>query len=159
MRLLRSPMHSSIRDIWARYRAAHADAPEAAPAAFQFCDNPEDADICLALVLAGRKRATASSLLELQLAGLAVPKPGELSIVTNGAGEAKAIIRTGSVDIRRFAEVDEEFARAEGEGDLTLAWWRTAHRAYFERVLAGSGHGVDDDLEIACERFDLVFPL
>ncbi|MDQ0511414.1 ASCH domain-containing protein [Ancylobacter amanitiformis] len=151
-------MHPSIRDIWARYRAVHADAPEAAPAAFQFCDNAPDADICLALVLAGQKRATASSLAELQLAGLALPQPGELSIVTNGAGEAKAVIRTCSVDIRRFAEVDEEFARAEGEGDLTLAWWRSAHLAYFTRVLAGSGHVVNDELEIACERFELVYP-
>ena len=152
-------MHPSMTELWARYRYVNADAPTEAPAAFHFCDNRQDADTCLALVLEGRKRATASSLAELQLAGVPVPQPGEFSIVTNWAGEARAIIRTTSVEIRRFAEVDEAFARTEGEGDGTLAWWRTAHRAYFERVLAGSGHVVDDDLEIACERFELVFPL
>jgi len=152
-------MHPSIEQLWARYRAVNADAPVEAPAAFHFCDNRQDADTCLALVMERRKRATASSLAELQLAGVPVPQPGEFSIVTNWAGEARAIIRTTSVEIRRFAEVDEAFARTEGEGDGTLAWWRTAHRAYFERVLAGSGHVVDDDLEIACERFELVFPL
>ncbi|MFX6330650.1 ASCH domain-containing protein, partial [Acinetobacter baumannii] len=66
------------------------------------------------------------------------------------------VIRTISVDIRRFADVDADFARTEGEGDLTLEWWRAAHRAYYERVLAGSGYTVDDDLLIACERFEVV---
>ena len=152
-------MHPSIAEFWARYRAVNADAPMEPSAAFHFCDTAEDADLCLALVMERRKRATASSLAELQLAGVPVPQPGEFSIVTNWAGEARAIIRTTSVEIRRFAEVDEAFARTEGEGDGTLAWWREAHRAYYERVLAGSGHLVDDDLEIACERFKLVFPL
>jgi uncharacterized protein YhfF len=64
---------------------------------------------------------------------------------------------TYAVEIRRFAEVDEDFARAEGEGDGTLSWWRNAHRDYFTRVLAGSSYEVDDKLEIACERFELVF--
>jgi len=152
-------MHPSIGQLWASYRAVNADAPVEPPAAFHFCDNRQDADLCLALVLMGAKRATASSLAELRLAGVPTPQPGEFSIVTDWAGEARAIIRTCSVEITRFSEVDEEFARAEGEGDGTLAWWREAHRAYYERVLAGSGHLVDDDLEIACERFKLVFPL
>ena len=152
-------MHPSIAQLWARYRAVNADAPIAPPAAFHFCDNRQDADLCLALVLEGRKRATASSVAELALAGVPVPQPGEFSIVTNWAGEARAIIRTTSVDITRFGEVDEAFARTEGEGDGTLTWWRDAHLAYYERVLAGSGHLINDDLEIACERFELVFPL
>lgn len=150
-------MHPSVEQLWARYRAANPDAPPEIPPAFHFCDNQEDADICAALVLEGRKRATASSLAELRLAGDPVPKPGNLAIVTDWAGEAKGVICTRSVEIRRFCEVDEDFARAEGEGDGTLFWWRTAHRAYYERVLAGSGQEVDDALEIVCERFELAF--
>lgn len=66
------------------------------------------------------------------------------------------MIRTLSVEVRRFGDVDEDFARAEGEGDGSLAWWREAHEAYFTRVLAGSGYVVNDDLEIACEQFEVV---
>ena len=150
-------MHCSVEQLWARYRAANPDAPAEAPAAFHFCDNQADADICAALVLEGLKRATAPSLAELRLAGDSIPKPGDLAIVTNWSGEAKAVIRTCSVAIRRFSEVDEDFARAEGEGDGTLSSWRTAHKAYYERVLSGTGETVDDELEIVCERFELIF--
>lgn len=124
---------------------------------FHFCDNEADADLCAELVLAGRKRATAPCLAELELAGEAIPRPGDLAVVTNWAGEAQAIIRTSAVEIKRFADVDEDFARAEGEGDGTLAWWREAHRAYYQRVLAGSGHAAGDDLEIVCEHFEPLF--
>ena len=86
-----------------------------------------------------------------------VPQPGDFAIVTDWNGEAKAVIRTHTVDIRKFHEVDAAFAYAEGEDDRSLAWWRDAHRAYYRRALAGSGCRVDDDLEIACEYFDLVF--
>lgn len=108
-------------------------------------------------MVAGRKRATAASLAELELTKTAVPRPGDYAVVTNWAGEAKAVIRTSSVEVRRFAEVDEDFAAAEGEGDGTLDWWRTAHRAYYLRVLAGSPFDFSDDLEIACEHFEVLF--
>jgi uncharacterized protein YhfF len=149
-------MNPSVSALWQRYREIDPTAPAEASAVFHFCDNQKDADICANLVVAGGKRATASSLAELEQAGLPVPKAGDHSIITDWSGEARAVIRTTSVDIRKFGEVDADFARDEGEGDLTLEWWRAAHRAYYERVLAGSGHAIDDDLLIACERFEVV---
>lgn len=149
-------MHPSVPDLWRRYREIAPDTPTGIPAVFHFCDNREDADICADLVVLGRKRATACSLAELELAGQPVPQPGDLAIVTDWDGKARAVIRTKAVEIRAFIDVDADFAREEGEGDLTLDWWRTAHRAYFERVLAGSRHKADDGLLIACERFELV---
>jgi uncharacterized protein YhfF len=61
-----------------------------------------------------------------------------------------------ATEIRRFSDVDAEFARADGEGDGSLSWWRTAHRDYYTRVLSGSGQTVDDDLAIVCERFEVL---
>ena len=150
-------MNASVIRLWDRYRAINRSAPVEVPASFHFCDNREDADICAALVVAGQKRATAPSVAELELAGDPIPQVGDYAIVTDWAGTAVAVIRTASVDIRRFGDVDEDFARAEGEGDLTLGWWRTAHQAYYESVLAGSGYVVDASLQIVCERFELVF--
>lgn len=150
-------MEHSAAQLWGRYREINRDVHAHAPAGFHFCDNREDADLCAALVVAGKKRATATSIAELQVAGDAIPQVGAFAIVTDWAGNAVAVIRTTSVEIRRFSEVDEAFALAEGEGDLTLEWWRTAHQAYYERALAGSGHAVNADLEIVCERFELVF--
>lgn len=149
--------HPTVSLIWERYRRENPDVAEQPPFAFHFCDLREDANVCADLVVQGRKQATAASLKELELAGLEPARPGEHFIVTDFDGIAKAIIRTTSVDIRRFGDVDEEFARAEGEGDLTLGWWREAHRGYFARVLEGSGTPVDDDLLISCEHFETVF--
>lgn len=149
-------MHPSVSLLWQRYREANPSAPVEAQAVYHFCDNQEDADACADLVVAGQKCATASSLAELELAELPLPEAGDYTVITGWNGEARAVIRTTSVDIRRFGDVDADFARTEGEGDLTLEWWRTAHRSYYERVLAGSSYAVDDDLLIACERFEVV---
>ncbi|PBN41455.1 MULTISPECIES: ASCH domain-containing protein [unclassified Sphingobium] len=149
-------MTSTVVQLWDRYRASNPKARAETPISFHFCDNQEDADLCAALVVRGQKRATAPSVAELELAGDPVPRVGDYSIVTDWAGHAVAVIQTVSVEIRRFGEIDEEFARAEGEGDLTLEWWRTAHQSYYENVLAGSRHKVNADLEIVCERFEVV---
>ncbi|GGY50809.1 ASCH domain-containing protein [Parvularcula lutaonensis] len=149
-------MNDSVRALWAVYRSKDPAAPGEPPAVLHFCDNEKDADICARLVVEGRKRATACSLAELAITGDPVPKPGDLAVVTDWAGEAQCVIRTRSVQIRRFDDVDETFAREEGEGDLTLSWWREAHEAYYRRVLEGSEHSFSGDLEIACERFEVV---
>jgi uncharacterized protein YhfF len=38
------------------------------------------------------------------------------------------IVETTEVTLRMYNEVDAEFAREEGEGDLSLEYWREAHR-------------------------------
>ena len=149
-------MTSTVVRLWDRYRASNPEAPAHTPNSFHFCDNQADADHCAALVARGHKRATAPSVAELELSGEPVPRVGDYAIVTDWPGHAIAVIRTVSVEIRRFGEIDEEFARAEGEGDLTLEWWRVAHQRYYEIVLAGSRYTVDADLEIVCESFEVV---
>ena len=150
-------MSPSSQALWTRYRSAHPEAPPSPVGVFHFCDNRNDADLCADLVLRGVKRATATSLAELELAGSPLPQVGDLSIVTRWNGEAVAVILTTRVEIRRFDDIDEDFARLEGEGDGTLTWWRDAHEAYYRRVLQGHGIAVDGRLEIACETFERVF--
>lgn len=149
-------MNASVAQLWNRYRAINPDAPANVPISFHFCDNEKDADLCADLVARGIKRATAPSVAELELAGDPMPQVGDYAIVTDWTGNAVAVIRTTAVETKRFADVDADFARAEGEGDLTLKWWREAHHAYYSSVLAGTDYTVDDDLEVICERFDLV---
>jgi uncharacterized protein YhfF len=65
------------------------------------------------------------------------------------------VIRTTHVETRRFADVDEEFAWTEGEGDRSLAYWRDAHIRFF----TAGGTPPEDDTEVVLERFDLLWPL
>ena len=128
------------------------------PPAWSFGDNPELADQLLDLVLSGTKTATATSLAELEQAGEPVPGRGDLSIVLDGAGHPRALIRTTDVQVLAFRDVTEEQAAAEGEDDRSLASWRHEHSTYFRRVLAGGGAEFSEDLPVAIETFELLYP-
>lgn len=116
---------------------------------FSFGDSSALADELLALVLAGTKTATCGAVRDYGPGKEAMPAVGRRDVVLDGAGEPAAVIETISLDVRRFADVPEAFALAEGEGDF--AAWRAGHVAYFER-----NGGWSEDLELVCERFRLV---
>ena len=125
--------------------------PYANAVTFSFGDNPDMADELLALVLAGKKTATCGALASFAPGGEAMPVVGRRDVVLDGKGRRAAVIETLELEIRRFDQVDQRFAGDEGEGDGTLAWWRDAHRRYFERAGAFS-----PDMQLVCERFRLV---
>ena len=124
--------------------AAYRDAPR-----WPFGDSPKLADELLALVLAGGKRATCSSLAACEAD--IMPTVGEVSVILDGAGAPRCAICTTQVEIMAFEDVSEEFARAEGEGDLSYEWWRDAHEAYYRRE--GTW---ETGMKVVCERFELV---
>lgn len=123
-----------------------------------FGDSPELADELLALILSGTKTGTCSCLWEWEAENEALPTPGLKTIVLNGAGEPRCIIETTEVTIRNYADIDEEFAAAEGEGDLSLAYWQDAHWRYFSRVLPSIGKEPSPDMPLVCERFRVIYP-
>ncbi|MTG89072.1 ASCH domain-containing protein [Cellulosimicrobium sp. BIT-GX5] len=125
------------------------------PPAWSFGDNPALADDLLEAVLTGEKTATSSALWEYEDSGEQVPRVGELSILLDGQGHPRALIRTTSVEIVPFDEVDAEFARAEGEDDRSLEAWRAGHETYFRRVLERE---FSPDMPLVCERFELRYP-
>jgi uncharacterized protein YhfF len=118
---------------------------------FSFGDSPEMADELLALVLEGTKTATCGAFGDYGPGGEAMPAVGRRDVVLDGQGRRAAVIETVEIELRRYDEVDERFAHDEGEGDRTLAWWRDAHRGYFERT-----GGFSPDMQLVCERFRLV---
>ncbi|GMA25325.1 hypothetical protein GCM10025864_30840 [Luteimicrobium album] len=126
------------------------------PPAWSFGDSPRLADELLALVLAGRKTATSSSLPEYEAGGEPLPRVGELSILLDGAGRPRALIRTTHVETVPFAQVTADFAAAEGEGDRSLQSWQEEHRRSFRRALGTERF--DDATPVVCERFELLDP-
>jgi uncharacterized protein YhfF len=144
---------------WERYVATLPAAhPHRArpPDVFAFGDSPALADELAALVEAGRKRATASLPVEFSLEGLPLPAPGDVSVVTRADGTPVAIIELTEVRHVPFHAVDAAFARDEGEGDGSLAWWQAAHRRYFGRVCARVGERFDETAPVICQRFRLL---
>lgn len=120
-------------------------------------DNPEMADELGALIAAGTKTATCSALWEWQAEGESPPEAGTVTVVVDGRGEPLCIVETVEVTIRRYNEVDADFARQEGEGDLSLQYWREAHRRFFSRSLSKIDRKFSEEMPLVCERFRLIY--
>jgi len=153
------PIPPDIAEFWGRYVAAATGEIDDSRfyEAFHFGDHEELANSLAELVLLGRKRATASSVWSLEVEGKRLPRPGDLSVVTDYSGKPLCVVETKRVDVVPFIEVGAEFAALEGEGDGSLEHWRRAHRAFFTRECARHGRTFDGNMLIACEQFDVVF--
>jgi uncharacterized protein YhfF len=115
------------------------------------------------LVLGGTKTATAGLLVEMELDGETVPVPGMREAVIDADGSFVGVIETTECRILRMADVDDAFARDEGEGFADAADWRVAHDRYFgshldelRERLGDPGWMLDDDTLMVCQRFRLV---
>lgn len=154
-------MSDSAARLWQAYLASGsphaAAAAHAAYSAWQFGYGVEQGDRLLACVLNGPKRATAGALWAYEAEGEAIPQPGDHSVILDGHGVARCVIRTTRVDVVPFGEVDAAFAYEEGEGDRSLEYWRDAHWQYFAHELSGLGREATWDMPIVCERFEVVY--
>ena len=95
---------------------------------------------------------------ELELDGEKMPEVGDYSVILDGKGQPAGIIRTSSVVVKPFKEVDEAFAYSEGEDDRTLKSWRREHWKFWTRVGQKKGFTMKEDLLVICENFDLIYP-
>ena len=109
------------------------------PSAFcwSFGDSAELADELAALVIAGKKRGTCGSLASYQQEQPPVT-PGAYHIVLDGQGKAVCVIRTLMLRLIRFS-------------DLSLAYWQSAHQAFFEREGTWA-----PDMELVYEEFAVI---
>ncbi|WP_339744012.1 ASCH domain-containing protein [uncultured Maricaulis sp.] len=142
---------------WDRFRSA-MDIETAEPAdIFRFGDSAAMSNELLDLVLSGRKRATCA-LARWYGPGLApLPVAGALCVILDGDDQPRCVIRTASVELRPVRAVEADFARDEGEGDLSLEWWRAAHLEFWQREANREGFTFSEDLDALLHRFVLVW--
>ncbi|MEZ5607319.1 MAG: ASCH domain-containing protein [Burkholderiaceae bacterium] len=152
------PIPANLQHFWGAFAFASGEPDDSRLLeAFFFGDSEALANELAGLVLQGIKRATAASVWVLQAEGKQPPKPGDLSIVTSWAGQPLCIIETEAVEIVPFSQVTAEFAAAEGEGDFSLSFWRTAHAEYFTRECSRFGRAFEQTMPVVCERFRVVY--
>ncbi len=114
-------------------------------------------------ILRGEKTAGTGLLADYQRDGDEPGSPGERQLLVDFDDRPVAIIEITDVTIRRMADVDLEFAIAEGEGFASVADWRAAHERFFgsyiEEIRSGVGDPewqLTDDTLVTCERFQVV---
>ena len=123
-----------------------------------FGDSVAMADELVALVMSGRKRATASLLRDYATADDPLPQAGDFVVVVDGGGSPRCIWRSTEVIVKPMNDVDGAFARDEGEGDRTRDWWLSAHRDYFAAQARRESFKMFDAIETVFERFEIVWP-
>ncbi|KAF1296804.1 RNA-binding protein [Enterococcus sp. JM4C] len=125
--------------------------------AWSFGNTAEMADELVELVLRGEKTATTSAYPSYQVEGEEIPKVGEYSVVLDGAGQPKAIIRTTKIELIPYNQISEEYAFLEGEGDKSLAYWQAAHETFFRETLEEAGLIFTQEMLCVCEYFECVY--
>ncbi len=106
----------------------------------------------LDFVFNGNKRATAGLLEDYEAEGEAVEHVGEVLVVLGNDSEEVGRIRATRVEVTTFAEVPDEFALAEAEGDLNAADFRASHRAFW----GANGFEVTDDTKVVLLYFEVL---
>lgn len=88
-----------------------------------------DNDKLIKLVLDGKKTAT-SSLYSFDK----IPAIGEETLIHFNNEKDACIVKTVDYKIMQFNEITEELAKLEGEGDLSLDYWKKVHLNFFKSV-------------------------
>lgn len=103
-------------------------------------------------IINGNKRATAGLLHDYTKEGEPVEHVGECLAMVDNDGKHVATLHVTRVEVTRFADVPDEFALAEAEGDLNAADFRTSHLEYWTRA----GEEITDDTRVVQVYFDLL---
>ena len=103
-------------------------------------------------VINGDKRATAGLAADYEKEGEEVEFVGECLSMVDNDGKHVATLQVTRVDTTRFADVPDEFALAEAEGDLNAADFRASHMQYWTKV----GETITDDTMINQIYFTLL---
>ena len=106
-----------------------------------------------ALVLDANKRATAGHFkYDYEAQGEPLEHVGEKLAMLDSHGNHVATLLVTRAELVRFADVSDEFAIAEGEGDLT----GDEYRAGYKPMWLEMGYEVTDDTLVATVYFDLL---
>jgi|GEM_PF-403741 len=123
---------------------------------FYFTTDETLADKLLELVLAGKKLATASSLLCYEKMGTRPPQPGDMSIVTDWSGNPRCVIETTAVNVYKFRDITFDICRREGEDD-SLESWRQGHARFFIEDGRELGYTFSEEMPVLFEDFRVLF--
>jgi len=119
----------------------------------EFGNPGESRDKLISFILDGNKRATAGTLeWDYMAENEPIETVGEMLAVLDNQNWHVATIQVNRVEVKRFADVPDEFALAEAEGDLSGDDFRNSHFAFW----SNNGSRITDDTEIVLVYFNLI---
>jgi uncharacterized protein YhfF len=100
-------------------------------------------------VLEGRKTATAGLWEDYVAEGAPLDSPGDQCMLVGYEDEPVAIVEITEARLVSATEIDEQFARDEGEGFESVEDWRVAHEEFF-------GRPIEPETRVVAVRFRVV---
>jgi uncharacterized protein YhfF len=144
---------------WRKYLSTVAPEkiPEAPRVEARYAGNKLITDGLLDLYLIGKKTAGSSIAEDFQSAGDPLPKVGSYWILLKSNDEPGCILKTDRIEFHKFKDVPPAIAIAEGEGDLSLEYWRRVHEELYRPHLSGWGLSEINEATVLTEFFTLVY--
>lgn len=143
-----------IKAFWDQFIKAYPDFKGDTYTAWQFGVNPSHlAD----LVINGVKTATTSAYKLYGIDDEPLPQIGDLSIVLNHSNEPQCVIITTHVYLTPYTKISESHAYKEGEGDLSLQYWKKAHHEFFFEEFKLHGLKWSETEIMVCEEFKCLY--
>ncbi len=115
-------------------------------------------DALVPLAVGGQKRGTCHLDIEFEIMAVPRRKVGDYWVVADSKNAPHCVVRVSRIDMMAIKDVGEDFARREGEGDLSLRHWREVHEKYWRRQLESWNRPFSDELVVVCEYFDKLYP-
>ncbi|GAA0437671.1 ASCH domain-containing protein [Virgibacillus salarius] len=148
--------NNKIKKYWNMY-AKENDLNMNLPEAWMFGDGTKEmGDELGSLVVNGIKTGTCAAHCVYELEGEEIPKVGQYGIVLDGDNNPLAIIKYTKIDFIKMNEVSSDFARSEGEGDLSYDYWYREHVKFFTWELSQYGLTFTPDLLLVCQTFKVM---
>lgn len=122
-----------------------------------FAGTREITDELLHLYLIGKKYAGSSIVEDFLSAGDPLPQEGNYWIFLNSKEVPSCILRTEKTVTHKFYDVPVEIAIAEGEGDLSLDYWRKVHSELYLPYLQSWGVQMLENATVITEFFKIVY--
>ncbi|MFD9337534.1 ASCH domain-containing protein [Streptomyces sp. NPDC060028] len=121
-------------------------------------------DQLVAAILSGSKTSTTGLVVDYEHEGEPLPEVGKRSVVIDSNDRPVAVIEVTGVRVVPLAQVDLAHVVDEGEGDTSVAEWRTGHERFWHSeemraALEDPAFTVDDATLTVLERFRLVTDL
>ena len=142
---------------WNSYLDILKDKPNNPHVEASIAGNLEIADELLSLYLSDKKTAGSGLVKDYELAGDPLPNVGNYWIILDSKKESRCIVKTVRVEKYQFDQVPERVAIAEGEGDLSLEYWRKTHLEFFTPFLEKWGVTNIDKEIVVTEFYEVVY--
>jgi 5-formyltetrahydrofolate cyclo-ligase len=121
------------------------------------CGDYAITDSLIQLYLGGQKTAGSGLVADFNYCHDPLPKIGDYWIVLNSKKEPALIVKTIKVEFNQFGTIPRHVVLAEGEGDLSTAYWKQGHEKIFAPHLKTWGVDELDKAEVITEHFKVVY--